>query len=453
MFTGPEPAIRSMLNGFLAVAAVLYAIGAIAIVIAVRAEPMRARFYARLAGIVKAGPLLVGLACLGFMMDAVDLRTGHEADVVTRWPALLPQVAALAAGAAFLAGLLAGARTIRTAIATGGPMALLSALVWMAAAWFLVSLEREKAGVLGELQRSAPDSVTSFFRYLTLFPIVTILVAGAGACLGRLLHGLLGLPTDEQQGSRPPVVAAAPLAFQTVPPFCVASPSAPRPPVSTPSPPPLPTTEPLVPGPAPAWRLPPLARPRPQALTARWPSLLLIALGALLMVPAGCDLLTQKARLVASDPAGGVMLSGAPSDVSLTFSDELSPSSTITVRRTVTLDWAGREEATGGTPVADASGESALSIDRRTLRVRLPEQPPGGLYVVDWTSVRARSNDERYGDLYFGVRMEVPRFIRDGGAPRERDPYERDRRAALAGGVILIMIGLAWRWYAIAAQE
>jgi methionine-rich copper-binding protein CopC len=179
---------------------------------------------------------------------------------------------------------------------------------------------------------------------------------------------------------------------------------------------------------------------------------LLIAIGALLMVPAGCDLLTQKASLVASDPAGGVMLSGAPSDVALTFSDELSPSSKITVRRTVTLDWAGREEATGGTPVADASGESALSVDRRTLRLRLPEQLPGGLYVVDWTSVRARSNDERYGDLYFGVRMKVPRFIRDGGAPRESDPRERDRREMLGGGVLAVLLGLASRLYARAAQ-
>jgi hypothetical protein len=90
VFTGPDPAVRSLLNGILVVAAALYAVGTVAIVIAIRAEPARARFCARLAGIVKVGPFLVGLACLGFMMDAIDLRSGHEADVMTRWPALLP---------------------------------------------------------------------------------------------------------------------------------------------------------------------------------------------------------------------------------------------------------------------------------------------------------------------------------------------------------------------------
>jgi methionine-rich copper-binding protein CopC len=169
-------------------------------------------------------------------------------------------------------------------------------------------------------------------------------------------------------------------------------------------------------------------------------------------MPAGCDLLTPKARLVASDPAGGAALSAVPSDVALTFGDELSPSSRVRVRRTVTLDWAGREEPTGSTPVVDALGSSALSVDRRTLRVRLPEELPGGLYLAEWTTVRAADNAERFGDLYFGVRMKVPRFIREGGAARESDPHERERREALGGGVLAILLGLGSRWYARAMQ-
>jgi methionine-rich copper-binding protein CopC len=171
-----------------------------------------------------------------------------------------------------------------------------------------------------------------------------------------------------------------------------------------------------------------------------------------MMIPAGCDVLTPKARLAASDPVGGAMLSGPPSDVTLTFSDELSLSSKLTVRRTVTLDEAGQQLHTGGTPVADASGSSALGVDRRTLRVRLPEALPGGLYLVEWTTLRASGDGTRYGDLYFGVRMKVPRSIRDGGASRESDPHARDRRELLGGGVLAILLGFASRWYANALQ-
>ena len=165
-------------------------------------------------------------------------------------------------------------------------------------------------------------------------------------------------------------------------------------------------------------------------------------------IPSACGLLMQRSLFVSADPAGGVSLSASPSDVTLTFSDDLSPSSRVAVHRTVTLDGTGQQLFSGGTPVADATGPLALGADRRTLRVRLPEGLPGGLYVVEWTTVRARDSDERHGDLYFGVRMPVPRSIRDGGASRERDPSEPDRRETLAGGILAILIGLAWRWYA-----
>jgi methionine-rich copper-binding protein CopC len=169
-------------------------------------------------------------------------------------------------------------------------------------------------------------------------------------------------------------------------------------------------------------------------------------------MPAACDLLTPKARLVASNPVGGVMLADAPSEVALKYSDQLSHGSSVRVRRTVTLDSQGREEATGGIPVAESSGSSVLGADRRVLRMRLPDGLPGGLYLVEWTTVRARGGAERNGDLYFGIRMEVPRFIRDGGAPREDDPDARDRREMLGGGALAVLLGLASRWYANALQ-
>jgi methionine-rich copper-binding protein CopC len=422
MFTGPDPALQSLLRGLLAAAAALYAVGTGAIVIAIRAEPARARFYARLAGIAKIGPFLVGVACIGFVMDAVDLRSGHEADVMARWPALLSQTAALSAGAGFLAGLLAAARPIWVALATGGLMAVLSLLFWAVAGWFLVALWREDATIIGELQRSAPPSFVAFFVYLALFPLVTIAAAAAGAGIGRLLHTLLGLPSAAEAAD--PVVQEAVGTAPTLPASRETEVAASR-------------TD----------RRPAAVPRRSSVSTTTWPGILLIAFGTFALLTAGCDLLTPKARLSASEPAGGAMLSAAPSDVALTFSDELSPSSKVSVHRTVTLDETGQQLHTGGTPVADASGLPALSADRRTLRVRLPEGLPGGLYVVDWNTVRARGRAERFGDLYFGVRMPVPHFIRGGGGAEESGPGERNRRTALAGGIVLILIGLAWRWY------
>ena len=440
MFTGTDLALRSILNGLLAVAAAAYGIGAVAIVIAVRVEPARASRFVRLAAIAKVGPPLVGLVCLGFMMDAIDLRSGHEADVLLRWPPLLPQVAALSVGAAFLAGLLAGSGPFATALATGGPMALLSGLVWAVAGIFLAAGWREDAETVKAGLQAAPADLVSFFKYVTLFPLVAMVMAAAGAGIGRVCHGLLGLPGGAQEGVRRTVSQSAEPAGR---------PSAP---VPTPAAPPLPTPGPPVPDPARARSLPPLALPEPATNSGRWPSRLLIALGILLMVPAGCDLLTPKARLVISNPVGGAVLAHPPSEVALTYSDELSHSSSVRVRRTVTLDWAGGEEATGGTPVAEATGKSALSVDRRTLRARLPDGLPGGLYLVEWTTVRARGGKQRHGDLYFGVRMKVPRFIRNGGTSRERDPYERDRREMLGGGVLAVLLGIASRWYANALQ-
>jgi methionine-rich copper-binding protein CopC len=426
----------------LAAAAGLYAVGTIALAIALRAEPARARACARLAGIVKAGPYLVGLACLGFVIDAIDFRPGHEADVLARWPALLPQVAALSAGAGFVTGLLAAARPLRVALAAGGLMAALALLIWAVAAWFLVALWREDATVISDLRRSAPVSFALFFKYVLLFPIVTIAASAGGASLGRLLHSLLGLSANADEAGGTPAARQAELAATAEPASLVAPPSGP----ASLSP------EALAPDDVRAGRIPPLAMPRPRVTTARWPGLLLVAIGVLLMLPAGCDLLTPKAGLVASNPVGGAMLADAPSEVALTYSGGLSSSSSVRVRRTVTLDAQGREEATGGTPVAESFGSSALSADRRVLRIRLPDGLPGGLYLVEWTAVDVRSGNARHGDLYFGVRMKVPRFIRDGGASRESDPYERDRREMLGGGVLAVLLGLASRWYANALQ-
>jgi len=444
VFTGPDPAIRAILNGILAAAAALYALGTIAVIVAIRAEPLRARSYARLTGVAKVAALLVGLASLGSVIDAIDFRPEHEADLFAKWPALLPQVALLSTGAGFLTGLLAGARPVWVALAAGGPMTVLSLLVGAVTGWFLVATGwREGLPATPEFPQAVPQVVWDFFTYLALFPVVAIAASAAGASVGRWLHGPLGLPADEQRGDRAPAAATTAATVPTVPSSYV--PEVPGPTSPAPS---LPASAPHEPGPAPGWDLPPLVLPRRVIRPAAWPTRLLMALGVLMAIPSACGLLMERQLLTATDPAGGVSLASPPSDVTLTFSDDLSPSSRISVHRTVTLDETGRQQHTGGRRVADASGSSALSVDRRSLRVRLPDRLPGGLYVVEWTTVRARDSDERHGDLYFGVRMPVPRSIRDGGASRERDPSEPDRRETLVGGILAILTGLAWRWYA-----
>jgi len=180
----------------------------------------------------------------------------------------------------------------------------------------------------------------------------------------------------------------------------------------------------------------------------RWPAHaltrgLLIFLGTSGLLTGTCDALRPRARLVASDPVAGTTLATPPALVTLTFTEALDPSSNVNVARTVTVLPTGEELATGGTPVADATGAAALSADGRSLRVRLPPNPPGGLYAVQWAAVRAGNRTERFGHLYFGVGMPVPDHIVRDGVLQERDADPYDRKSAIGGGILLIGLGLA----------
>jgi methionine-rich copper-binding protein CopC len=180
----------------------------------------------------------------------------------------------------------------------------------------------------------------------------------------------------------------------------------------------------------------------------RWPAHaltrgLLIFLGTSGLLTGTCDALRPRARLVASDPVAGTTLATPPALVTLTFTEALDPSSNVNVARTVTVLPTGEELATGGTPVADATGAAALSADGRSLRVRLPPNPPGGLYAVQWAAVRAGNRTERFGHLYFGAGMPVPDHIVRDGVLQERDADPYDRKSAIGGGILLIGLGLA----------
>lgn len=426
MFSGPDAALQSVLNGLLAAAGAIFAAAALAVVAAIRAEAPRAARYARAAGLAKAAVPLVGLASLGFVIDGIDLRPGHEADVLARWPDLVPRLAGLSAAAGFLAGLLAGARPVASALAAGGPTLALSALIAGATGLLLLAGWRENPEAVQEGLQLAPAGLRTFFAHLALFPLVTMAVAAAAASVGRAVHGLLGIPA----GTRAPGgTGAAP-----------AEPGAPPRPA-------FPGSHAPVAG-APARQV----EVRRRISRTRWPGLFFVVFGGLVLIPPACSLLAPRATLVGSNPSGGAMLSGAPPRVGLAFGEAISPSSKATVLRTVTLDGAGRETPTGGTPVAKASGPSAIGADLKSLGVPLPDGLPGGLYRVDWEAVPARGGARRYGDLYFGVGMPVPGFIRRGGAPDEHAADEMELREGLAAGIVSMLVGLFWLRYANAVK-
>jgi methionine-rich copper-binding protein CopC len=330
--------------------------------------------------------------------------------------------------AGFLAGLLGTARPSRTALALGGLTTVLTLLIATA-----------MIGVVTIAGLNGPDDaeriwaggapVTRLFTCLASYPMATIGLSWASARIGRTFRGWLGLKES------PPALGSGTGTSVAVP--ASGQPAWLRRGVRTPVP--RVDTRGTGSGSPPASRL-----PRPRGIAA-WPRILLLAFGGLLLATASCDLLRSRARFTRSDPAAGAVLATPPATVRLHFSGALAPSCELRVRRTVTIGPSGEQVATGGTPVARASGPDALGDGGHTLHVRIPEDSGGGLYVVDWNTTSATAGHaQRFGSLYFGVGMPVPEFIVREGVSREEDPGERGRRKAMLGGLVCIAIGLAW---------
>jgi hypothetical protein len=137
------------------------------------------------------------------------------------------------------------------------------------------------------------------------------------------------------------------------------------------------------------------------------------------------------------------VLETPPDEIVLRFSESMGEQSSVALSSTITLTPSGEETyGTGGT-IARA-GPDRADPTRRTLRLGPGRRLPRGLYWVQWRTVAARSRAERSGTYCFAVGMPIPEHIRrdfpDGR--RERDMRQRGRTAALAGGVILIALGL-----------
>ena len=175
--------------------------------------------------------------------------------------------------------------------------------------------------------------------------------------------------------------------------------------------------------------------------------ILFLVWGASMLLVGVTDLLAPRARYVGSQPEPGSTLAAVPTEIVVTFSNELHPDSAIRVVSTVSLLPSGEALYTGGEDVVAAAGLNPNDSSHRSLRAVLQPRLFDGLCRVDWSTMERRSRAERFGSFYFGVGMPVPAHLlgKTGRPFREDDASENEetsRRAALAGGVILIALGI-----------
>jgi methionine-rich copper-binding protein CopC len=171
--------------------------------------------------------------------------------------------------------------------------------------------------------------------------------------------------------------------------------------------------------------------------------LLAIGWGLILLVSGGCDLVAPRARLVDATPPPGAELATPPAAVTLRFGEAVSGDSHLAVRPIFTLSPTG-ERAYVSVPEFTVRGPDPSDPTHRTMRVEIDTTLENGLYSVQWRTVAARGRATRSGSSQFGVGMPVPEEnLRDGpGGLRERDFRQRQRAATIAGGLILIVLGL-----------
>ena len=174
---------------------------------------------------------------------------------------------------------------------------------------------------------------------------------------------------------------------------------------------------------------------------------LLLFLGLGLLLFGLWDLLVPRAHFVNSNPAAGAVIEAPPSSVTVSFTNKLAAESRIDVTSTVKLLPSGEREYLYGRSVITKSEIDPGDASGKTLRADLQPGLHKGLYWVSWTSKVAGWRTISYGKTGFGVGMGVPANLTEdmGGTVWERNYDFRGRRAALIGGVVLLVLSLAIR--------
>lgn len=171
-------------------------------------------------------------------------------------------------------------------------------------------------------------------------------------------------------------------------------------------------------------------------------STLIIGL-ALLLFGVG-DLLIPRARFVRATPAAGSVISEIPLFVILEFSSKLAPESTMDVTSTIRLLPNGESEYLNGSSVVVSSGLNSGDASGQSMRAELRPGLHKGLYLVSWRTTAAGWRTRTYGNTYFTVGMSAPESVKTGMADNfDEQNYDwRGRRAALVGGLLMVMLAV-----------
>lgn len=178
----------------------------------------------------------------------------------------------------------------------------------------------------------------------------------------------------------------------------------------------------------------------------------LICLGIIMSLFGLNDIFTPRAHFISSNPEPGKSLYAAPTAVTVTFSDELAPESTISVVTTVTLKPTGDLSYSGGEKVSTSSAIDIYDAQHRSLKAILMLELPNGLYRVDWTAIAAKNKAGRFGSYYYAAGMAVPDHIMSEGknSLQEEDINYFDERnlpeSAVFAGLLLVLIGAFWNY-------
>lgn len=181
--------------------------------------------------------------------------------------------------------------------------------------------------------------------------------------------------------------------------------------------------------------------PRETGTLARLAAPGLAGLGALMLLFAAADGLRTRAVYVSSQPLPGATLQGAPVALRVTFGAALDPSSSLAVTRLIARS---RPDA-APEDIAILQRLAADDPSRRTLE-GLPPQLPAGVYRVSWQALPEGGGIPRHGSFAFGVEAAVPPDVGIVSyALQERDVGTRGRRSVIAGGALLLLLGLLAR--------
>jgi len=177
-----------------------------------------------------------------------------------------------------------------------------------------------------------------------------------------------------------------------------------------------------------------------------------IGWGLILSILGLNEIFTSRAHFITSNPEPGKSLYAPLTAVTVTFSDELAPESTISVVTTATLKPSGDLSYS---EKEEASTSSAIDIydpKHRTLRAILMLEPPNGLYRVDWTAIAAKNKAGRFGSYYYAAGMAVPDHILKEGknSLQEEDINYFDGinlpESAIFAGLVLVSVGVFWNY-------